>query len=108
MASDVWKVDDVLEHWDQIQMKSWVTVDGSQKQYQSGTWQDILPINFWIKRLEELNALESGVVVFTGTLATIGGKLEYGEKFEYEAFDPVLNRKLSSFYDMSLLMPALE
>lgn len=85
MASDVWKVDDVLEHWDQIQMKSWVTVDGSQKQYQSGTWQDILPINFWIKRLEELNALESGVVVFTGTLATIGGKLEYGEKFEYEA-----------------------
>lgn len=108
MAPDVWKVDDILEHWDQIQMNSWITIDGKRKHYQSGTWADILPFNFWVDRLKELNALESGTVILPGTVATIEGKLEYGEKFEYEAYDPVLNRKLRSFYEMTLLMPPLE
>ncbi|MBT2686797.1 DUF2848 family protein [Bacillus sp. ISL-47] len=108
MANEVWKVEDVMEHWDQIQINSWITDNGERKHYQSGTFADILPLEFWKKRLVELNVLESGVVVLTGTVATIERNLLFGEKFEYEIADPILNRKISSFYNLVELMPPLE
>lgn len=107
IAPVVWRVNDIIEHWDQIQLKAWMTVDGKRERYQEGTFGDILPFSFWEKRMKELDAHESGSAIMCGTVPTVDG-LKYGEKFEYEMFDPVLDRKVASFYDLSYLMPPIE
>jgi len=107
IAPIVWPVNEVVNHWDEIEMKLWVVVNGEKELYQNGKFEEILPLNFWIRKMEELNLNKHGSAVMAGTIQT-KGELKYGERIEFEMNDPVLKRKIHSFYDLFILMPAIE
>jgi hypothetical protein len=105
LAPTVWPLAEVLPHWDALILRSWVYIDGNRQPYQEDTLQAMLAPADLLAAV----ACEYGpqvlqqAVVFSGTLATIGGELQYGERFEIELLDPVLGRRIHHSYAIQLL-----
>jgi len=99
----VWDMDEVADHFDQIVMRSHVTKDGVRSLYQEGTVSEILAPDQLVALIEEhIGRKCENAVIYSGTLPTKEGMI-YGEKFEYEMVDPVLDRKIGSYYDLKRL-----
>jgi hypothetical protein len=94
-AADSWRYDEVKPHWERLVLRSWT--DG--KLYQEG------PVTV-IRSPEDLmkkhGGLKVGYAMFCGTLAALGG-IRGGERFRMELEDPVLKRKLSHEYRITVL-----
>ena len=101
ISRELWSFDDVLPHWDEIALRSWVTRAGKRSLYQEAALRSILPpkelISFVRSRVRgELDH----VVIFSGTIGLLKGELIFGEKFEVELEDPVSGDRLSASYEV--------
>ncbi len=104
ISKELWSFDDVLPHWDEIALRSWVTWAGKRSLYQETTLRSILPpkelISFVRSRVRgELDH----VVIFSGTIGLLKGEFIFGEKFEVELEDPVSGDRLSASYEVAPL-----
>lgn len=105
VAPTVWPLAEVLDHWDTLILRSWVDIAGERRPYQEDTLQAMLPP----AELLAAAAREYGppalqrAVVFSGTLATLGGELLFGDGFAIELLDPVLGRRIQHNYTIQLL-----
>ena len=93
-APDAWRYDEVKLHWERLVLRSWT--DG--KLYQEG------PVTA-IRSPEDLMSrypLKPGYAMFCGTLAAKDG-IRGGARFRMELEDPVLRRKLSHEYRVTVL-----
>lgn len=98
IGPELWALSDVHSHWDQLQLRSWVTCSGTRRLYQEGRMVSILPPLELIREYEKCDeGLKPGTVMFTGTLPVIG-ELSGGELFEMELHDPVGGRRLTHEY----------
>src|SRR6202795_4741416 len=43
VASELWELEDVIGHWDQMILRSWAFIDGARVLYQEGTLAGLLP-----------------------------------------------------------------
>ena len=105
LAPTVWPLAEVLPHWDALILRSWVYIDGTRQPYQEDTLQAMLtPADLLAAATREYGpqALQHAVV-FSGTLATLGGELQCGERFDIELLDPVLGRRLQHSYAIQVL-----
>ena len=105
LAATVWPLAEVLPHWDALILRSWVSIDGTRQPYQEDTLQAMLtPADLLAAtaRAYGAQALQQAVV-FSGTLATLGGELLCGEHFAIELLDPVLGRRIHHSYAVQLL-----
>ena len=85
IAPVLWDFDSVREHWDQLWLRSWITVDGARTLYQKGPVTTMLPPEDLIARCSaELN---DGSAMFCGTLAARGG-IRTADRFDFEIEDP--------------------
>ena len=103
VAPTVWALDEVKDHLDKIILRSYMTVKGERKLYQEGPLGDNLSV---LEILEEIPT-EDGLglddfALYCGTFAAIGG-IAFGELFEFEMEDPILNRKITHSYGISVL-----
>ncbi|AKM29454.1 hypothetical protein AB870_03880 [Pandoraea faecigallinarum] len=96
VARHAWRYTDVAAHWDQLELRSWVTREGKRRLYQEGTVAGLLSPRELMAKLGPLG-LPSGAAMFCGTLAAIGG-VAGGEQFEIELLDPVLGRAIRHRY----------
>ncbi|CAM1379921.1 hypothetical protein FF3_01262 [Fretibacterium fastidiosum] len=95
-----WRVDDVRDHWDEIELRVWN--DG--KIYQEGTLGQMLPPEALLELAEEDSPVKGGrISLFSGTLPVIGGGLVYGSRYVLSLRDPVLNRELWHEYAVQVL-----
>lgn len=104
ISKELWLFDDVLPHWDQIVLRSWVTQDGKRSLYQEAPLRSILPpkelLSFVRSNIQgELNH----IVIFSGTIGLLRGEFIFGEKFEVELENPVLKDRLSVSYEVTPL-----
>lgn len=102
ICPDVWRYDDLIDHWDELEMRSWL---GSAKEilYQEGTLAQLMRPEDLRERAESLIAGElQGTVLFSGTLATLE-ELKFNEYFHIELLDRKRNRKLSYSYQVQPL-----
>jgi hypothetical protein len=98
IGKHLWPMQEVIEHWDSLILRSWVTCDGSRRLYQEGVVAKMLPPAELISRCTALNgSFDVGTVMFGGTLPVIDG-ISGGEWFEMELEDPVLKRSLEHSY----------
>lgn len=98
MGRDVWLMGEVMEHWDSLILRSWVTRDGRRRLYQEGSVTKMLSPSDLIGRCTALQGpLAHGAAIFGGTLPVIG-RVSGGERFEMELEDPVLGRQLRHDY----------
>lgn len=102
ICDTVWEYEDVKDHWDEIELHSWQTLDGTEVLYQEGTLADILPVETILKELDERVGEIDNCVIFSGTVPVKDG-FRFGSKFRYEMEDKKLNRKLSSEYEVDVI-----
>lgn len=107
IAPCFWKVADVREHWDAIELSSEIPDDrGGYRVYQKGTLGDLLPPErLWELALEDLpTAGRPGqrISLFSGTLAAHGG-IAYAGEFRMTLSDPVLKRCIKFGYTVEQL-----
>lgn len=95
VSAKSWSYDEVRPHWGKLVLRSWQ--DGVL--YQEG------PVTA-MRSPEDLMArygkLPAGYAMFCGTLAARGG-IRGGARFRIELEDPVLRRKLSHEYAVTIL-----
>lgn len=102
ICPELWDYEEMKDHWDSIQLRSWQTLNGQEVPYQEGTLADILPVD---RLLSELNERVGGIdncVIFSGTVPVLDG-FHYGTNFRYEMVDSQLGRTLGSNYDVIVI-----
>lgn len=110
LAKEVWLLEDVRDHWDDLRLSCWTGVGADRELYQRTS------LDTYLKPEPLLKAVDSkiteslvGTAVWSGTVATGGdGAVDarpdviYGDFYAMELYDPILNRRLSHQYDVSL------
>lgn len=103
VSEKIWLYDELKDHWDDIEIRSYVYKNGKEELYQTATLKSILSPEDLIKEVSNENAkVQKGLVIFSGTIATIRG-IKYSEKFKVVLIDNVLNRKLEHKYRVVVL-----
>ncbi|SDS62364.1 DUF2848 domain-containing protein [Bradyrhizobium canariense] len=105
IASELWELEDVADHWDQMILRSFAWIDGKRVLYQEGTLDAMLPVKELIDRQFGTAGLPDGCAMFGGTFAAKGG-IRPASRFEYELEDPVLKRSIRHAYDV-ITLPVL-
>jgi hypothetical protein len=100
VGRDLWLLDDVAGHWDQLKLRAFATIDGRRVIYQEGTLAGMRTPADLIARYGA--SLAPGTMMFCGTLGAIG-VIRPASRFEVELEDPVLNRTLKHAYDVDIL-----
>jgi hypothetical protein len=99
LAPEVWDFAEIADHWDQILLRSFATIDGARVLYQEGTLNGMLPVEDLITGGFGDAALADGCVLFGGTFAALGG-IHPASRFDFEIEDPVLKRSIRHGYDV--------
>lgn len=94
-----WAHEEVADHWDQLELRSWILEDGAEVLYQDGTLSAMLPAADLISASP---GLADGTLMFCGTSAAIGG-IRPAPEFRCELRDPVLDRSITSRYSLRSL-----
>ena len=99
VAAEVWLFEEVADHWDQLQVRSWLTTDQGRVLYQEGDVGGLLSPEDLRAKLAAVEPLSDGMAMMGGTLSAIGG-VRSGSRFECVLIDPVLSRQISLAYDI--------
>ena len=102
IAAELWELEDVIDHWDQMILRSFAFIDGARVLYQEGTLDGMLPVADLIQRGFGGKTLPDGCAMFGGTFAAKGG-IRSASRFEFELEDPVLKRVIKHGYDVVTL-----
>jgi hypothetical protein len=102
IASELWELEDVIDHWDQMILRAYAWIDGMRVLYQEGTLDGMLPVKELIARGFDGKGLPDGCAMFGGTFAAKGG-IRPASRFEFELEDPVLKRTIRHAYDVVTL-----
>lgn len=96
----VWPCNEVKDHWDDIIIRSHAVKDGERMLYQARSLEALIDIQ---TLMNVVGASGPGLVLFSGTVPTVGDRLIYADEFEIEMYDPVLDRRLCHRYAIRLL-----
>lgn len=103
VSQQVWWLKDVIEHWDQLQITSYATIDGEEVRYQEGPVTGLLHPADLLRRFgREKPELAAGEAMLCGTLPVIGG-VRPAQSFRMVLTDPVTQRSLQHRYDIRTL-----
>jgi hypothetical protein len=99
VASTLWELEEVIDHWDRMILRSYAWIAGKRELYQEGTLDAMLPVSELLTRGFAGGKLPDGCVMFGGTFAAKGG-IRPASRFEYELEDPLLKRTIRHAYDV--------
>lgn len=103
IGSHWWPFAEVQDHWDELEIRSFAFNDGKRRLYQEGALKAMRrPSELMQRCFGEDQKLPIGSAMFCGTLAVHGG-IEHADGYELELVDPVLGRKISHKYSVSVL-----
>src|SRR6185369_2053873 len=106
VGSELWPLDEIETHWDQLILRSFVTRAGERILYQEGSVARMLAPKELIARFPDSpGALPPGTAMFCGTLPALG-PVAGGELFEVELIDPLRNKRLDHHYAVHALAMA--
>lgn len=98
IGSVVWRYEDVRDHWDRLQIRSWVTHQDSRDLYQDGEVGSFMRVDAMLDEVTKAGYPDQGHrLIFGGTVPTADGFV-YGDQFEAELHDPILRRSLRCAY----------
>jgi Protein of unknown function (DUF2848) len=99
IASVLWELEEVVDHWDRLILRSHAWIGGKRELYQEGTLEAMLPVSELLARGFTHGRLPDGCAMFGGTFAAKGG-IRPSSRFEIELEDPVLKRSIRHAYDV--------
>ncbi|KVW88672.1 DUF2848 domain-containing protein [Burkholderia cepacia] len=102
-ASALWRLSDVVDHWDQLILRSYATIGGERVLYQEGKVTAMRsPRDLLDRFAAQGGEFVDGTAMLCGTLAALGG-IRPAQCFEIELEDPVLGRVLKHGYVIETL-----
>ncbi|WP_079913743.1 DUF2848 family protein [Paenibacillus sp. 32352] len=107
MTREVWTLESILHRWDDIEMNSWVLVDGEEKLYQSGKLGEFMHPNDLMRLVKDRGYAGSNMALYCGTLPLHGGFV-FGGTFRAELVDRQEGRRLELRYSTHILKNAEE
>jgi hypothetical protein len=103
VAPTLWRLDDVITHWDHLELRSWTYRAGVREAYQDATVARILSPDALLSLYADFaSPLVAGGMLFSGTLPTLH-EIGPADAFEMELFDPVSKRRLHHRYRVDVL-----
>lgn len=103
LAGALWRLADVADHWDKLQLRAFAVIDGQRVPYQDGGVSAMLApdtlLELYAVKDQAMGGFSPGDVMLCGTLPAIGG-VRSASRFEFELVDPVLGRQLTHGYDV--------
>jgi Protein of unknown function (DUF2848) len=110
IATTFWRFADLVDHWDDIVLRAYITNGGKRELYQEGTLAKMLPPEELLRGYAGAArggatrdaGLSDGTMMFGGTFAAIGG-IRGAERFEGELDDARLGRRITLAYDIRCL-----
>ena len=100
VAGMLWRLADVENHWDEIEIRAFAVIDGQRILYQQGTLKSLRTPGTASRRPVGRNC--AGTAMFCGTFGAIGG-IRPASRFEMELHDPKLGRSITAAYDVETL-----
>lgn len=99
IAPKVWRYEDVKGHWDDLILRAWVEENGQRQLYQEGKLGKIIRPEELIEKVQSrVTGDLRGIVIYSGTLPTIGGGLCFSSRFEMELIDEHVGRAIRYAY----------
>jgi hypothetical protein len=102
LATTFWPFAEVIDHWDAMMLRAFITVNGKRELYQEGSLAKMLPPDELIRGYAPSGELADGIMMFGGTFAAIGG-IRGADRFEGELEDPRAGRRIGFAYDVRCL-----
>ncbi len=102
VSRDLWRLDEVIDRWDTLELRSYAHINRERVLYQSGHLSGLRTPDDLIARWTSGGALLPGTLMFGGTLGAIGG-IRPAAGFEMEIMDARTGRKLNHSYDITAL-----
>lgn len=102
ISKEVWAYRDVKDHWDECILRCEVAENNSWRVYQEGKVELLLSVEDILSKLSNKYQIsgEEDIVIFSGTIPTVAGKIEYLPKYKMGLVDPILDRKLELKYTL--------
>lgn len=103
LASVLWRFDEVAEHLDAIELRSWIRDDAGADwtPYQDGTLGKIAPLGQLVERspaAQPGGRLRPGTAMMCGTFGALGG-VRPARHLRMEMRDPVMDRTIAHEYE---------
>lgn len=102
IAGELWDYDEIKDHWDQIRLVSYQTINGEEVKYQDGTLSDILPVEKILSVLTERIGNIDNSIIYSGTVPVLDG-FKYGDNFRSLMIDEALNRSIEFNYNVNVI-----
>ncbi len=108
MAETLWSYDEVIDHWDELILRTHIVEDGERILYQEGALGALRhPEDLIAAYRSELGHSEDvllpiGTALFCGTMPAIGG-IRFASCFEMELEDPETSRSLHHTFSINTL-----
>ena len=102
LADVLWPFDDVADHWDELMLRAFATIDGQRVKYQEGLLSAMRHPTELVAKIAPNATLPRGTVMFCGTLGAIGG-IRPATRFEMTLEDPLRGRTITHAYDVVTL-----
>ncbi|HDR9586833.1 TPA: DUF2848 domain-containing protein [Burkholderia stabilis] len=106
LGRDAWLYADVADHWDAIEMRSWLISRGGERvAYQHGAVSGLLAPDALWQRFDDRRTMPARCAMYGGTVTVHGAiaAMGDGDAFEMELHDPVLGRSLKHRYAVEVL-----
>jgi len=106
VSRQVWRYQDVKDHWDELTLASWVRQadDAGEVLYQKTALSAILPPEELLGLVRSRLGNDSeGLVIFSGTIPVISGRLVFASHFRGELRDPRTGQSLTVAYQAARL-----
>jgi hypothetical protein len=103
LGDHFWKVDDIANHWDEIQIRSEVLKDEKWIPYQSGTLSQILHYNDLLDVIRRDSPAGKHPSLLSGTIPVIGGDAIFTSACKITMTDSILHRVITKQYQITVL-----
>lgn len=105
VGDEVWALEDVRDHWDEIRLRSWVEREGDLEPYQRASLSSFVEPDELIAAVDRsITAPVEGTAIWSGTVGDDGvdpfPELVSGDFYLVRLYDPVLERRLIAHYEV--------
>ncbi|SDY58496.1 Protein of unknown function [Halopenitus persicus] len=110
IADEVWRLEDVRDRWDDLEISCWTGRGDDRELYQRATLDAFLRPDALLEAIDaKTTAPLAGTAVWSGTVSTdADGDVDarpdvtYGDFYAMQLYDPAANRRIAHQYDVSL------